>query len=201
MARYQVRFNVLQAGAYGAPQSRVRLIILAARLGYPLPEMPTPTHAFNTRKWSIDLTDGYRVQCPSSDYAPFEQVTVDKAISDLPIFHWYVTLFLLVPYLTIPPCPIGKTRHAQTVEESMSRTSMGKMRPSHIPLSPPAGIRSGSGTVRRKCPNTSPSLTAMQWSEGMLPLPLLLPRPYLTIYPPQQSGSCPFPPCWCQLDQ
>src|ERR1700677_1201959 len=40
---YQVRFNVLQARAYGSPQNRRRVIIWGARRGVPLPEFPIPT--------------------------------------------------------------------------------------------------------------------------------------------------------------
>lgn len=38
--------GVLQAGYYGVPQSRVRVIIWAAKCGEILPDYPRPTHDF-----------------------------------------------------------------------------------------------------------------------------------------------------------
>ena len=43
---YQVRWGLLQAAQYGAPQRRSRLIFLAARRGLNLPRFPRPTHTF-----------------------------------------------------------------------------------------------------------------------------------------------------------
>src|SRR3954470_8057329 len=39
---YQVQHTVLQAGAFGVPQSRQRVIIWGARAGFTLPEFPQP---------------------------------------------------------------------------------------------------------------------------------------------------------------
>lgn len=44
---YQTRMCFLDAGGYGVAQHRVRVIILAALHGLPLPEIPSPTHVFN----------------------------------------------------------------------------------------------------------------------------------------------------------
>ncbi|KAG8900856.1 hypothetical protein FRB99_005733 [Tulasnella sp. 403] len=85
---YQVHFNILQAGAYGAPQSRRRLIIMAAKRGCPLPDMPKPTHYFKESAWSCDTTDGFRIQPLPSSMAALRAVTVNDAISDLPVFDW-----------------------------------------------------------------------------------------------------------------
>uniref|UniRef100_A0A0W0FBK8 DNA (cytosine-5-)-methyltransferase n=1 Tax=Moniliophthora roreri TaxID=221103 RepID=A0A0W0FBK8_MONRR len=43
---YQLRFALLQAGQYGTPQNRIRFILIAAKMGSPLPEIPAPTHDF-----------------------------------------------------------------------------------------------------------------------------------------------------------
>lgn len=44
-AGYQVRWAVLDAASYGAPQYRKRLFVLGALRGMPLPRFPSPTHA------------------------------------------------------------------------------------------------------------------------------------------------------------
>lgn len=85
---YQFRFNILNAGAYGAPQSRNRLIIMASQQGCPLPKVPTPSHAFPSRSVSIDLTDGSRIVTVNNQDAPHPPVTVQDAIGDLPSFDW-----------------------------------------------------------------------------------------------------------------
>ncbi|KAH9026772.1 S-adenosyl-L-methionine-dependent methyltransferase [Lactarius pseudohatsudake] len=94
---YQVRFNVLQAGVYGSPQNRRRIIIWGARRGIPLPDFPIPTHYFETTQWNVQLDTGLRLEPVTRDPerphrgAPLRAVTVDDAISDLPKFDWYVT--------------------------------------------------------------------------------------------------------------
>ncbi len=86
---YQVRFNVLQAGVYGSPQNRRRVIIWGARRGAPLPEFPIPTHNFDTTQWSVLLDTGLKLEPVTRDPerphrgAALRAVTVDDAISDL----------------------------------------------------------------------------------------------------------------------
>jgi len=86
---YQVRFNVLQAGVYGSPQNRRRVIIWGARRGVPLPEFPIPTHYFETTQWNVQLDTGLKLEPVTRDPeqphrgAPLRAVTVDDAISDL----------------------------------------------------------------------------------------------------------------------
>ena len=86
---YQARFNVLQAGAYGSPQNRRRIIIWGARRGIPLPEFPIPTHCFEMTHWGVQLDTGLRLEPitrnPERPHrgAPLRAVTVDDAISDL----------------------------------------------------------------------------------------------------------------------
>ncbi|XP_052741577.1 DNA (cytosine-5)-methyltransferase 1 [Bicyclus anynana] len=84
---YQCTFGVLQAGNYGVPQTRRRLIILAAAPGYRLPRYPEPTHVFSRRACSLTTTiDGKRfssdVQWEES--APRRTCTIRDAMSDLP---------------------------------------------------------------------------------------------------------------------
>jgi hypothetical protein len=87
--RYQVRFSVLQAGVYGSPQGRRRVIFWGARRGVPLPEFPIPTHNFETGQWAVQLDTGLKLDHVGRDPdmphrgAPLRAVTVDDAISDL----------------------------------------------------------------------------------------------------------------------
>lgn len=95
---YQVRVKILQAGAYGAPQQRNRILIWGARRGLPLPEFPMPTHAFQrlASRWKLPGFDGEslsratRSLNPEDDHqcAPLKPVTVDDAIGDLPPWDW-----------------------------------------------------------------------------------------------------------------
>ena len=86
---YQVRFSVLQAGVYGSPQNRRRVIFWGARRGLPLPEFPIPTHNFDSKLWAVQLDTGLRLDHVSRDPdrphrgAPLRAVTVDDVISDL----------------------------------------------------------------------------------------------------------------------
>ncbi|KAF7363771.1 BAH domain-containing protein [Mycena sanguinolenta] len=94
---YQVRFKVLQAGQYGAPQGRERLIFFGAKRGCKLPEFPIPTHAFSRppQKYQLFIQNDYipparRGRGPNDDhiFAPHASVTVNDAIGDLPRFDW-----------------------------------------------------------------------------------------------------------------
>ncbi|KAK0196767.1 S-adenosyl-L-methionine-dependent methyltransferase [Armillaria mellea] len=95
---YQVRVKILQAGAYGAPQQRNRILIWGARRGLPLPEFPIPTHAFQKLavRWKLPGFEGERLsratrsRNPEDDHqcAPLKPVTVDDAIGDLPPWDW-----------------------------------------------------------------------------------------------------------------
>ncbi|KAF8503256.1 S-adenosyl-L-methionine-dependent methyltransferase [Russula emetica] len=91
---YQVRFSVLQAGVYGSPQNRRRVIFWGARRGLPLPEFPIPTHNFESKQWTVQLDTGLRLDHVTRDPdrphrgAPLRTVTVDDVISDLPKFDW-----------------------------------------------------------------------------------------------------------------
>jgi site-specific DNA-cytosine methylase len=86
---YQVRFSVLQAGVYGSPQHRRRVIFWGARRGLPLPEFPIPTHNFGSSLWAVQLDTGLKLDHVTRDPdrphrgAPLRAVTVDDVISDL----------------------------------------------------------------------------------------------------------------------
>lgn len=95
LLRYQVHFKVLQAGQYGSPQSRLRLIFWGAKRTLPLPRFPIPTHCTpdDVDKYKLPgearLWPAVRV-IPDSEnkldwlqWAPFLPVTVEDAISDL----------------------------------------------------------------------------------------------------------------------
>ena len=96
--RYQAHFKVLQAGQYGSPQSRLRVIFWGARRNLPLPPFPIPTHCTpdDVDKYNLEtgqrLWPAVRVR-PSPEtrnnllewlqFAPLLPVTVEDAISDL----------------------------------------------------------------------------------------------------------------------
>ncbi|KAJ4902811.1 DNA (cytosine-5)-methyltransferase 1 [Raphanus sativus] len=83
---YQVRFGVLEAGAYGVSQSRKRAFIWAAAPEEVLPEWPEPMHVFNVPELKISLSKGLRYAAVRSTQqgAPFRPITVRDTIGDLP---------------------------------------------------------------------------------------------------------------------
>ncbi|RDX51125.1 S-adenosyl-L-methionine-dependent methyltransferase [Lentinus brumalis] len=91
---YQVRFGLLQAGHYGAPQGRVRFILIASQATYPLPNLPQPTHhSLNPDSLQIKFTEPERLTLqpiPMQDggTAPFKHVSIHDAIGDLLNFDW-----------------------------------------------------------------------------------------------------------------
>ncbi|KAI9070389.1 S-adenosyl-L-methionine-dependent methyltransferase [Trametes sanguinea] len=88
---YQVRFALLQAGHYGAPQSRVRFFLVAARQGLPLPDLPQPTHDFPPKDaLEIKFPNGTAIQpiLTLNGTALFKHVSIVDAIGDLPEFDW-----------------------------------------------------------------------------------------------------------------
>ncbi|KAJ7610870.1 S-adenosyl-L-methionine-dependent methyltransferase [Roridomyces roridus] len=90
--KYQVRYFLLQAGNYGAPQSRVRFFLVAALHGHPLPEIPQPTHDF-------EVVHQLRIKLPlqkvpvnpvrtTRGTMAHPSVSIEDAIGDLPPFDW-----------------------------------------------------------------------------------------------------------------
>ncbi|KAL0581108.1 hypothetical protein V5O48_000897 [Marasmius crinis-equi] len=95
---YQVHFKVLQAGQYGSPQGRERIIFWGAKRGLKLPEFPIPTHAFpRSAVWKLPCNKTRPLPPPTRSrdpdvtgylYAPLRAVSVFDAIDDLPPFEW-----------------------------------------------------------------------------------------------------------------
>lgn len=84
---YQCTFGVVQAGNYGVPQTRRRLIILASAPGYGLPLYPEPTHVFSRRACTLSVAiDGKRFisNIIWDESAPRRTCTIRDAMSDLP---------------------------------------------------------------------------------------------------------------------
>lgn len=79
---YNLICGVLQAGAYGIPQSRRRLFIIAT-LDYPLPNiLPYELHAFTKSKLNI-TSNGIQFIAPHTVTPIFRTITVKEAIFDL----------------------------------------------------------------------------------------------------------------------
>ncbi|KAG7543101.1 C-5 cytosine methyltransferase [Arabidopsis thaliana x Arabidopsis arenosa] len=83
---YQVRFGLLEAGAYGISQPRKRAFIWAAAPNEVLPEWPEPMHVFNNPGFKISLSRGLHYAAVRSTKfgAPFRSITVRDTIGDLP---------------------------------------------------------------------------------------------------------------------
>ncbi|PBC25685.1 DNA (cytosine-5)-methyltransferase PliMCI [Apis cerana cerana] len=84
---YQCTFGILQAGNYGIPQTRRRLIILAAAPGEVLPKYPEPTHVFSKRACQLSVivdNKKYSSNCDWTESAPYRTISVRDAMSDLP---------------------------------------------------------------------------------------------------------------------
>ncbi|KAJ4744590.1 Cytosine-specific methyltransferase [Rhynchospora pubera] len=83
---YQVRFGILEAGAFGVAQSRKRAFIWAAAPNETLPDWPQPMHVFASPQLRISLSDGqsYAAVCSTANGAPFRSITVRDTIGDLP---------------------------------------------------------------------------------------------------------------------
>ncbi|KAJ7137682.1 S-adenosyl-L-methionine-dependent methyltransferase [Mycena epipterygia] len=88
---YQVDVRVLQAGQYGAPQDRERVIFLAAKRGCPFPKWPLPMYAFfkAADKHTLLIKNDFmppvrRGKGPEDHiFAPHASITVNDAIGDL----------------------------------------------------------------------------------------------------------------------
>ncbi|XP_017969401.1 PREDICTED: DNA (cytosine-5)-methyltransferase 1 [Theobroma cacao] len=83
---YQVRFGILEAGAYGVSQSRKRAFIWAASPEETLPEWPEPMHVFAVPELKITLSNNlqYAAVRSTASGAPFRAITVRDTIGDLP---------------------------------------------------------------------------------------------------------------------
>nr|GMC78622.1 DNA (cytosine-5)-methyltransferase 1B-like [Ipomoea batatas] len=85
---YQVRFGVLEGGAYGIAQTRKRAFIWAACPEATLPEWPEPMHVFSGPELRIQLDSvgnaHYTAVRSTAGGAPFRAITVRDTIADLP---------------------------------------------------------------------------------------------------------------------
>ncbi|CAJ1952413.1 unnamed protein product [Sphenostylis stenocarpa] len=83
---YQVRFGILEAGAFGVSQSRKRAFIWAACPDDVLPEWPEPMHVFAAPELKITLSEGvqYAAVRSTANGAPLRAITVKDTIGDLP---------------------------------------------------------------------------------------------------------------------
>ena len=90
---YQVRLSLLNSRAYGSPQNRVRLFILAAARNLPLPRFPAPTHSDPDPPVTIfsleenDGHNGFYTGHGTPGTGPLPALTIHDAISDLPRFE------------------------------------------------------------------------------------------------------------------
>ncbi|XP_033220801.1 DNA (cytosine-5)-methyltransferase PliMCI-like [Belonocnema kinseyi] len=85
---YQCTFGILQAGNYGVPQTRRRMIILAAAPGEILPNFPEPSHVFSKRACqlsSLIASKKYFTNCEWTESAPYRMISVRDAMSDVPV--------------------------------------------------------------------------------------------------------------------
>jgi len=91
---YQCRMVQLDARSFGSPQNRIRLFLICARQGIPLPSVPQPTHVnphiernifVGASNSSRTFYVGDKGACGS---APFPSINVRDAISDLPQFEY-----------------------------------------------------------------------------------------------------------------
>ena len=83
---YQCCFAVLQAGHYGPPQVRRRIIIIASAPKEILPYYPEPLHVFTGSGLDVKVDDiTYVNNIRHQNSAPFGCTTIRKAIEDLPL--------------------------------------------------------------------------------------------------------------------
>ena len=112
--RYQHQIALLQAGRYGVPQNRERVIIIASRGDIPLPDFPLPTHIFNRRATRKKLANGEQLQPIQRSggnhpllheclCAPLPAATVDNYLDDLvSILFAYFRTSLTLLYFSLP---------------------------------------------------------------------------------------------------
>ena len=82
---YACTFGILQAGNFGVPQTRRRVIILAAAPGEELPLLPEPKHVFTKITLSVTIGDAsYNSNCRWREEAPYRTITVQDCMTDLP---------------------------------------------------------------------------------------------------------------------
>lgn len=85
----------MHARAFGVPQTRDRFFIIASSPEYGPLTVPEATHTYNRSKQPGEkertIYNGLKLKIDTGlGVVPLEVVTVDQAISDLPLFDWYV---------------------------------------------------------------------------------------------------------------
>lgn len=112
---YQVRLGILNAGQFGLPQSRVRLIVMASKVGDVLPEFPVPTHTFiiqGARFREIPVALGRS----GAQSAPGVLTTTRMALSDLPEIEYGATKTNGLSYATEPPSDFARELRGKETE-------------------------------------------------------------------------------------
>ncbi|GLV37979.1 Lysine demethylase 2 [Carabus blaptoides fortunei] len=155
---YQCTFGILQAGNYGVPQSRRRLIILAAAPGEVLPHYPEPMHVFNRRATQLKvMVDNCKYSTGSrwlNMGAPYRTITVRDAMSDLPSLQNGST----VQELQYDSAPISHfQRLVRSADESMLHDHICKEMAA-IVVARIAHIPTAAGSDWRDLPNIEVSL-------------------------------------------
>nr|XP_037285685.1 DNA (cytosine-5)-methyltransferase 1-like [Rhipicephalus microplus] len=81
---YQCTFGLLQAGNYGLPQNRLRVIIMAAAPGQILPRFPEPKASFKSVEQASTInSQEFHPGTKWTRHAPLRPITLHDAISDL----------------------------------------------------------------------------------------------------------------------
>ncbi|XP_043507435.1 DNA (cytosine-5)-methyltransferase 1-like isoform X1 [Frieseomelitta varia] len=131
---YQCTLGILQAGSYGIPQIRRRLIILAAAPGQILPKYPKPIHTFNDKIYVAVEKTPYDIYYGENS-APFRTLTVKDAISDLAEIECFAEE---MPY---PNEPISHFQRKMRGKQPLLRdhifkklTPLNEARIAHIPI-------------------------------------------------------------------
>lgn len=89
IASYQVRYALLDAADYGAPQSRRRMIYMASQHGLALPNFLSPTHhSPSPPPRQIQASWGFVPVVPHRNFFAHLPVSIQDAIGDLPRFDW-----------------------------------------------------------------------------------------------------------------
>ncbi|XP_076291228.1 DNA methyltransferase 1a [Lasioglossum baleicum] len=163
---YQCTFGVLQAGSYGVPQTRRRMIILAAAPGQILPKYPEPTHVFSKRACTLSVlvnNKKYSSNCTWIDSAPFRTISVRDSMSDLPEIKngWNKEE---MPYSSEPISHFQRKMRAHEYQSLLKDHICKEMAPivetriAHIPIAngsdwrdlPNIAVRLSDGTYSRK---------------------------------------------------
>lgn len=137
---YQIRFALLQAGHYGVPQDRKRVILIGTRPGCSVPVYPTPTHCFQ----SVGSTYRSAYMTFPSVGAAMPMVTVRDAITDLPPIQPSAEAeddMASLRYLTAPRSDYARLlrgRHADLLNHvAKAQSHINQLRFENVPVGRP----------------------------------------------------------------